>query len=594
MPRGHVAALTASLTYNRRSRNNGGAVDDHLILDRYRPLAELGSGGHGTVVRAFDTRMARRVAIKRLPLPTDRAGRPLARAGLAEARTAALLNHPAIVIVHEWDSDDEYAYIVMEDIDGISLADALDETGEPLDTDEVAAVLESIAAALEFAHHNGVLHLDLKPANIMVTRDGRVKVADFGVSALTGAGGTAHGTAGTIGYMPPEQIRHQPLDERTDVWALGALTYELLTNANPFDSDTTEGSLFKIEVAEIPAPSEFEPSLGPDIDDVVLGALAPDPDERYHSVRQFAFVAVPAIGDPAAGRESLAARADWLSGEATDDEDLSRAEGLWDRLTPYAGAVRRIGGGAACAWLTWAAVAALALEDTAAIAVTLMVALAAVLAPGLGLALALGALAAGVWVVLGWASGLGTGVVAAVFWAVRGRLGRGDALLPFVAPALGLVRAAPLLPLAAGLAFRPLPAAFSAATGAFVLTAASALSGAGAPFLGVRLEALLDPWAADTAWRAGGVSLEPAMLAVPLVWALAAAVVSIGASRQTRLSASVGIAGGAAVLVAGYAGWATLSARTVPLASAMPDVAAGVMLAAIAVSLGPPLREPPA
>ena len=568
-------------------------MDDQLILDRYRPLAELGSGGHGTVVRAFDTRMARRVAIKRLPLPVDRAGRPLARAGLAEARTAALLNHPAIVIVHEWDSDDEYAYIVMEDIDGVSLADVLDATGEPLETDEVAAVLESVASALEFAHHNGVLHLDLKPANVMVTRDGRVKVADFGVSALTGTGGTAHGTAGTIGYMPPEQIRGQALDERTDVWALGALIYELLTDANPFDSDTAEGSLFKIEVADAPAPSEFEPSLGADVDDVVLGALAPDPDERYHSVRQFAFVAVPALGDPAAGRQSLAALVDSMLGEAPVDDDEYRAEGLWDRLAPYAGAFRRTGASAVCGWLAWLAVTALALENAAAVAVTLMVALAAALAPGLGLALALGGLTAGVWVVLGWAGGVGFGMAAAAFWVLRGRLGLGDALAPFAAPALGLVRAAPLVPLAAGLAFRPLQAAISAAAGAGILMAASALSGPTAPLLGVGLRTLIDPWAADAAWRTSATGFEPAMLAVPLLWALAAAVVSFGSSRQTRLSASAGLLAGAAVLAAGHAGWAALAPHSATLASTMPDIAVGTTLAAVAVALGPPRREPP-
>ncbi|MDZ4064158.1 MAG: serine/threonine-protein kinase, partial [Coriobacteriia bacterium] len=236
-------------------------MEEPLILERYRPLAELGSGGHGTVVLAFDTRMARRVAIKRLPL-----GHEARKAGLAEARTAAMLNHPEIVVVHEWDTDEDEAFLVMEHVNGISLADILDETGVPLDVDEAAAVLGGVARALAFAHDNGVLHLDIKPANILITRDGRVKVADFGVSALTGLSGRAHGMAGTIGYMPPEQIRAEELDARTDEWALASLAYELLTNANPFDSDSLEGSLFKIENADMPLPSDFEPSLTPGVD----------------------------------------------------------------------------------------------------------------------------------------------------------------------------------------------------------------------------------------------------------------------------------------------------------------------------------------
>ncbi|HSQ21917.1 MAG TPA: protein kinase, partial [Coriobacteriia bacterium] len=138
-------------------------MDQPLILDRYRPLAELGAGGHGTVTLAYDTKMARRVAIKRLQIPTADTARTRTRTGLAEARTAALLNHPGIVTVHEWESDGGEAFIVMEFLDGLSVADLLDETGQPLDEDCAAAVLSTVVAAVSFAHANGVLHLDLKP-----------------------------------------------------------------------------------------------------------------------------------------------------------------------------------------------------------------------------------------------------------------------------------------------------------------------------------------------------------------------------------------------------------------------------------------------
>ncbi|MHB8965940.1 MAG: serine/threonine-protein kinase, partial [Coriobacteriia bacterium] len=365
-------------------------MDRPLILDRYRPLAELGAGGHGAVTLAFDTKMARRVAIKRLPLPVDRAGRPLARTGLAEARTAALLNHPSIVTVHEWDTDLDEAFIVMEDIDGASLADILDATGTPFDLNEAAAVISSVAAAVQFAHGNGVLHLDLKPANVLVTRDGRVKVADFGVSALTDASGRARGVAGTVGYMPPEQIRGQTLDERTDEWALASLAYEILTNANPFDADTAEGSLFRIEIAEVPAPGEFEPSLPPGVDMVLLAALAADPAERYQTASEFGDALLDHLGDAAAGHESLARIVDSLVADEDEGGDGRLAYpslGLWDRLARYSGGFRRGGAAVVSGWLAWAGVSAFAPDLVPGVVAAVFAAVAAALAPGLGLAI---------------------------------------------------------------------------------------------------------------------------------------------------------------------------------------------------------------
>ena len=176
-------------------------MDQSLILDRYRPLAELGSGGHATVTLAYDTRMGRRVAIKRLPLPRDAHGRPV-RTGLAEARTVAMLNHPAIVTVYEWESDADEAFLIMEPSTASRSRELLDHLGR-LDLDEAAAVLEPVADALAFAHDNGVLHLDIKPANVLVTRDGAVKVTDFGISALTGVEGTASAAEGTSASCRP-------------------------------------------------------------------------------------------------------------------------------------------------------------------------------------------------------------------------------------------------------------------------------------------------------------------------------------------------------------------------------------------------------
>jgi serine/threonine-protein kinase len=575
-----------TVTYNRSSRNRRSAVEEPLILDRYRPLADLGSGGHGSVVLAFDTKMTRRVAIKRLPLPLDRTGRPVARVGLAEARTAALLNHPNIVIVHEWDTDTDEAFIVMEHLDGASLADLLDETRSAFTADETAAIIASVGAAVAFAHANGVLHLDLKPANVLITREGVAKVADFGVSALTDATGRAAGTAGTIGYMPPEQIRGQKLDERTDCWALAALTYELLTNANPFDADTAEGSLFKIEIADQPAPSEFERGIPAAIDAILLAALAPEPDERYTTVTEFTRALLPYLGDPEVGRDSLR---ELVSGIAEDDEATYPPLGLWDRLSRYAGIARRTVSALGCAWLTWAGIGAFGLAVGPLVGCAALVAVAAALAPGLGTAIGLGAFALGVGWLHGWVAGLAVAVTAGAFWAVRARHGEGDAIAPVYGPALGILRAAPAAPLLLGFVFEPLPAALSAGAAALATMTASAATGSAAPLLSVGWRFAVAPR------QATGSDLSqlalPGVAWVVVCWMLAAAVCSFGCRRATRTGAFVGVLAGTAVLVAAYAGWGWLAGSTVIGVDAYAlDITAGAALALLVVALGAPAR----
>ncbi len=563
-----------------------------LILDRYRPLGELGRGGHGSVVLAFDTKMARRVAIKRLPLPLDRAGRPLAKAGLAEARTGALLNHPSIVTVHEWDTDSDEAFIVMEAIDGVSLAQLLDATGTPLTLDEAAALVEAVSAALEFAHANGVLHLDLKPANVLITRDGRVKVADFGVSALTGVHGVARGASGTIGFMPPEQVRGEPLGPRADEWAFASLVYEALTCANPFDAETAEGSLFKTEVADVPAPTEFEPGLPAGVDLVLLAALAPEPAERYPSVGDFALTLSDHLGDAALGRASLA---EVVSSLVDDEAAAAAAEplaplGLWDRLARFSGAARRVWAALACAWLLWAGLAAFGLGAAPVAVAAALGALGAALAPGLGLALGALAFAAGI----GNRMGLGAAALmllpAAAFWALRGRYGRGDAFAPLAAPLLAVGRGALATPLILGFVFEPLPAALAAAAANASTMALSAVSGAPAPFLRVPWRLLLSPWTSLADAPGASALLAPGPLVALAGWALAAAVCSLACRRATRVAAAAGTLAAGAVLGAAYAVWAALEPGTLGPETFLPDITVALMLTIVVIALGPPTR----
>lgn len=590
MPRPFVfPAPAARAGVQSHQQRHWSTVEEQLILDRYRPLADLGSGGFGSVVLAFDTKMARRVAIKRLPLEGGHA--PFRRAGLAEARTAAMLNHPAIVTVHEWDTDDEAAFLVMEDIDGASLADILDERGVPLDHDECAAVLEAVAGAVTFAHANGVLHLDLKPANILVTRDGRVKVADFGIAALTDATGRARGASGTLGYMPPEQLRGEPVDERTDVWALGALLYELLTRANPFDADTAEGSLFKIEVAPVPAPSEFEPMLSEAIDEVLLDALAPDPDDRYSSVDELADALAPMLGDARLGRRSLAHYLDDALGDDVEYEGEYGRRGLWDALSPYSGWFRRAAAALVSGWLGWAGVSALLPNGEAGLAAGALAALAGALAPGLGLALGGVSFSVGLGVVAEWWIGVAAFVLLATHWVVVGRHGEGDALLPAAGPLLGAARMAPAAPLLAGFAFPPPLAATAGGVSALLTMLVSAAMGGYAPLLTPGWSWLWRPWSGVTAADAALHTIgDPGVLIVVAAWALAAFACSALCGRRTRASAILGATVGIAIIAGGYVLWGLLSriAGLLPAAAVDLGIAWAVLITVIV--LGPPAQ----
>lgn len=565
-------------------------MEEPLILDRYRPLAELGEGGHGSVVLAYDTRMARRVAIKRLPLPTDGRGRPLHPAGLAEARTAALLNHPAIVTVHEWDTDRDEAFIIMEDVSGTSVADLLDERGGPLDVDETAAVVEAVASALIFAHANGVLHLDVKPENVLIARDGRVKVADFGISVLTEAGGHAESWAGTFGYMPLEQLAGRRVDGRADEWALAVLAYECLAFANPFSADTLEGAVFKAEVVQPPPPSEFEPSVPEDADAVLLTALAPFPDDRYASVAEFAERLLEVLGDPAEGRRALAVAVT----ELLEEEEAPAAPagvGLWDRLRPYERPLRGVAAAAIAGWLAWAGLGAFSFGPTPTWVAVGLVAAAAALAPALGLALALLALVAGAATV-GWLPALVVLVGAAAYWAAFGRMGSGTALVPTAAPWLGALGAAPTAPLVAGFVAPPLEAAAVSGMSCALVALVSAASGASSPFLSVSPSFLVDPWTAGVS--AGGLRIlasGPGALIAVAAWAGAGAAMSVLCRRASRPAALAGLALASVIVSCGYLAWSFVSPT---LAWADPEVlrqmGLSLILGVLLVGAGPPTR----
>ena len=325
-----------------------------LILDRYQPTYEAGSGGFATVIVAWDTRIQREVAIKCLPLE-DASTRTLSAdqvnagleafqnpyadaesvsimlesgfatknsiPGLEEARTAALLNDPNIASIYDFEIQGNTAYIIMELVDGISLTDLMQYFPEAIDADVVAAVFKAVSHALEVAHKNHVLHLDIKPDNVLINTQGQVKVVDFGLARLADGFGFGVATGGTIGYMPPEQMEREELDERCDQWALASLTYEMLTRGdNPFRANSIDEALDTIYDAEIVIPSLCMDGVEEQLDDAIFKALDPDKEGRYPSVHAFARDAKPALGNAKQGVKKLAKVVAFAIGSDQDDD----------------------------------------------------------------------------------------------------------------------------------------------------------------------------------------------------------------------------------------------------------------------------------
>lgn len=299
-----------------------------VLLNRYRMMGDSREGGFGTVLTCWDTRLQRRVAIKRMPLRTSGAApgtsSTIAEA-LGEARASSTLQHANIVTVFDFEVDDTYAYLVMEYVDGMSLGELLVRVqGGVLTHDETAHLVKSVASALAFAHERGVLHLDIKPTNIMIDRAGDVKLCDFGMASLASATGYGGARGGTVGYMPPEQIEGGLVDQRADVFALSVVAWQSMLGFNPFAAATAEESLALIQRGPS-RPSALDPALADEAEQALLGAMEPSPSARIPSVTILSHALEQALGDPEAGKASLRSL---VSQDSSDrDDDLEDWEG---------------------------------------------------------------------------------------------------------------------------------------------------------------------------------------------------------------------------------------------------------------------------
>ncbi|MDO0926822.1 Stk1 family PASTA domain-containing Ser/Thr kinase [Streptomyces sp. TG1A-8] len=281
---------------------------------RYELGHVLGRGGMAEVYLAHDTRLGRTVAVK--TLRADLARDPSFQARFRrEAQSAASLNHPAIVAVY--DTGEDYIdgvsipYIVMEYVDGSTLRELL-HSGRKLLPERAMEMTIGILQGLEYAHRSGIVHRDIKPANVMLTRNGQVKVMDFGIARAMGdAGMTMTQTAAVIGtaqYLSPEQAKGEQVDARSDLYSTGCLLYELLTVRPPFVGDSPVAVAYQHVREEPQAPSVFDPEITPEMDAIVLKALVKDPNYRYQSADEMrADIEACLDGQPVAATAAMGA-----------------------------------------------------------------------------------------------------------------------------------------------------------------------------------------------------------------------------------------------------------------------------------------------
>jgi serine/threonine protein kinase len=255
---------------------------------RYELDTVVGAGGMATVWRAHDRVLERAVAVKILHarLAEDPA---FVERFNAEATASARLTHPNIVHVFDAGADGGAAFIVMELSEGETLRDRLQRTG-PLAPDEAATIMCQVLDGLEFAHEHGLIHRDVKPANVLVASDGRVKVTDFGIAKAAYGGGAEPTTTGkvlgSVPYLSPEQVESKPIDARTDVYAAGAVLYEMLTGRTPFQAETDiAAAMLRLTSDPIP-PRAIRSGIPRPLDAIVMRSLARDPAARFGSAAE--------------------------------------------------------------------------------------------------------------------------------------------------------------------------------------------------------------------------------------------------------------------------------------------------------------------
>lgn len=483
--------------------------------------------------------------------------------GLEEARSVAKLSDTNIVTVYDCAVEGSSAYVIMEYVEGKTLAQIIDEVDDDITLDVVAAVFSAVSHALEVAHGEHTLHLDIKPENVIVNGKGQAKVADFGLAALMDATGSGTTGGGTIGYMPLEQMRQEPLDVRTDEWALASLTYEMLTGSNPFFADDLDAAEEAIEEAELVLPSLCWDELDAEADEVMFAALDPDMDERYEDVPAFSAALSPYLGNAKKGKRVLA---DIVNGKM-EEPAAEEPERVWEPLPPLvdrlglrgAAIVGRIVAAAAVALLAAAGMAnlhltpgsAMGLATDAPIAYGVVIAvcaLVAVIRPSIGVLFGYGAFVVGLAGAGAWVPAVLLTAATGAWWYFVGRRGTAQAVSALMQPLFGSVGFAAASPVTCGVL---LPVLQSVITAAFAFASALIMAGCGSVDI-MNWDAVMHlGFSSNPAAGCLAVASQPATWVIGASWIAAAGLYSLLCVRGTRAFDIAGSVVAAAVLMLG-------------------------------------------
>lgn len=252
-----------------------------IIAERYEILGKIGTGGMADVYKAKDHKLNRFVAVKVLK-PEFREDTTFIRKFKSEAQAAAVLTHPNIVNVFDVGDDNGVYYIVMELIEGITLKEYISKKGK-LSVKEATSIAIQVSMGLEAAHSHGIVHRDVKPQNIIISMDGKVKVTDFGIARAASSNTISSNVMGSVHYSSPEQVRGGYSDEKSDIYSLGITMYEMVTGKVPFDGDTTVAIAIKHLQEEIVPPSVYAPELPHSLEQIILKCTQKSSERRYES-----------------------------------------------------------------------------------------------------------------------------------------------------------------------------------------------------------------------------------------------------------------------------------------------------------------------
>ena len=277
-------------------------------IGNFEILRQIGSGGMGSVYLGRDPELDRQVAIK--VIREEVHDQEVLDRFFREARAAAALRHPNLITIYASGQQDHQPYMAMEFVDGESLADIIKQRRNVALSDKIS-YLEQICAGLHFAHHAGIVHRDVKPANVMVDRQGVVRILDFGIARIEGSAMTQDGAMiGSLNYMSPEQMLGRPVDLRSDIFSVGAVAYELLCYQQAFKGGLNDGLLHRLPHEDPPALAALYPGLPPALEGVVMRALEKASEKRFQDLAEMrsAILDVQAGPQPEEARTVLIAR----------------------------------------------------------------------------------------------------------------------------------------------------------------------------------------------------------------------------------------------------------------------------------------------